>query len=106
MKQWIPLTLIIFVACSLDAEKRNFVFFLVDDLGYRDIGANNPDTFYETPHVDRIAEQGMRFTDGYAANPVCSPTRYSIMTGRYPTRGHRVGRRIQSPGGGPGARPG
>ncbi len=64
----------------------NFVFFLVDDLGYMDIGANNPRTFYETPHVDRLASEGMRFTDGYAANPVCSPTRYSIMTGKYPSR--------------------
>jgi len=68
------------------AEKPNFVFILVDDLGYMDIGANNPETFYETPNVDRLAEQGMRFTQGYAANPVCSPTRYSIMTGKYPTR--------------------
>jgi len=65
---------------------RNVVFFLVDDLGYMDIGANNPKTFYETPNIDGLAASGMRFTDGYAANPVCSPTRYSIMTGRYPTR--------------------
>lgn len=68
------------------AEKPNFVFFLVDDLGYMDIGANNPHTFYETPNVDRLAREGMRFTQGYAANPVCSPTRFSILTGRYPTR--------------------
>ena len=64
----------------------NFVFFLVDDLGYMDVGANNPDSFYETPHIDRLAATGMRFTNGYAANPVCSPTRYSIMTGKYPSR--------------------
>lgn len=64
----------------------NVVFILVDDLGYMDIGANNPDTFYETPHIDRLAATGMRFTNGYAANPVCSPTRYSIMTGKYPSR--------------------
>ena len=62
------------------------VVFLVDDLGYMDIGANNPDCFYETPNIDRLADSGMRFTDGYAANPVCSPTRYSLMTGKYPTR--------------------
>lgn len=71
---------------TLLAKPPNFVFFLVDDLGYMDIGANNPRTFYETPNVDRIAAEGMRFTNGYAANPVCSPTRYSIMTGKYPTR--------------------
>lgn len=70
----------------LHAKQPNFVFFLVDDLGYMDIGANNANTFYETPNVDRLASEGMRFTNGYAANPVCSPTRYSIMTGKYPTR--------------------
>ncbi len=69
------------------AEKPvNFVFFLVDDLGYMDVSCNNPGTFYETPNIQRLAESGLRFTDGYAANPVCSPTRYSIMTGKYPTR--------------------
>ena len=67
-------------------SKPNFVFFLVDDLGYMDIGANNPDTFYETPHIDRLAREGMRFTNGYAASPVCSPTRFSVMTGKYPSR--------------------
>ncbi len=64
----------------------NFIVFLVDDLGYMDIGANNPTTFYETPNINALAQSGMRFTDGYAANPVCSPTRYSLMTGKYPTR--------------------
>jgi arylsulfatase A-like enzyme len=64
----------------------NVVVLLVDDLGYMDVGANNPDCFYDTPNIDRLAKSGMRFTDGYAANPVCSPTRYSLMTGKYPTR--------------------
>ena len=68
------------------SSKPNVVVFLVDDLGYMDIGANNPDCFYDTPHIDKLAATGMRFTDGYAANPVCSPTRYSLMTGKYPTR--------------------
>ncbi len=67
-------------------ERPNVVFFLVDDLGYMDVGCNNPETFYETPNIDRLAGGGMRFTNGYAANPVCSPTRYSIMTGKYPSR--------------------
>jgi len=73
-------------AVETPAEPPNIVFLLVDDLGAMDIGAFNPDTFYETPNVDRLAAGGVRFTRGYAANPVCSPTRYSIMTGRYPTR--------------------
>ena len=68
------------------AEPPNIVFLLVDDLGAMDVGAFNPDTFYETPNIDRLAAGGVRFTRGYAANPVCSPTRFSIMTGRYPTR--------------------
>lgn len=71
---------------AVAGSKPNFVFILVDDLGFMDIGANNPESFYETPNVDRLAREGVRFTNGYAANPVCSPTRYSIMTGKYPTR--------------------
>ncbi len=74
-------------ACLVEGTpKPNMVVFLVDDLGYMDIGANNPECFYETPQIDALAESGMRFTDGYAANPVCSPTRYSLMTGKYPSR--------------------
>lgn len=68
------------------APPRNVVFILVDDLGYMDIGANNPKSFYETPNIDALAKRGMRFTDGYAACPVCSPTRASILTGKYPQR--------------------
>lgn len=74
------------LADSASAGLPNFVVILVDDLGYMDIGANNPDCFYETPSIDGLAASGMRFTDGYAANPVCSPTRYSLMTGKYPSR--------------------
>ncbi len=76
----------VLAAASADAKRPNFVFILVDDLGYMDIGANNPETFYETPNVDRLAASAMRFTNGYASCPVCSPTRYSIMTGKYPSR--------------------
>ena len=68
------------------AQHPNVVFILADDMGYMDIGANNPQTFYETPNIDGLARTGMRFVEGYAACPVCSPTRASIMTGRYPAR--------------------
>ncbi len=68
------------------AKRLNVIFFLSDDLGVMDIGANNPQTFYATPNIDALAKQGMRFTCGYAACPVCSPTRASIMTGKYPVR--------------------
>jgi arylsulfatase A-like enzyme len=73
-------------AAATKSKPINFVFFLVDDFGWMDIGVNNPNCFYETPNIDRLARSGMNFTNGYAANPVCSPTRYSIMTGKYPTR--------------------
>ncbi len=94
-----------FAAAVSAADQPNVVFILVDDLGYMDIGANNPDTFYETPNIDRLASSGMRFTNGYAANPVCSPTRYSIMTGKHPSRidatnffaGRRAGRFLPAP---------
>ena len=67
------------------AKQTNFLFFLVDDMGWADIGANGS-TFHETPHIDRLAKSGMRFTQGYAAGAVCSPTRASIMTGKHPVR--------------------
>lgn len=63
----------------------NVVMFLVDDLGATDLGCFGS-TFYETPHIDGLAKGGMRFTAAYSACPVCSPTRASIMTGRYPQR--------------------
>jgi arylsulfatase A-like enzyme len=68
------------------AERPNVVLFLVDDLGYMDIGANHPQSFYPTPNIDRLARDGMRFTDGYAACNVCSPTRAALLTGKYPAR--------------------
>ena len=67
------------------ATPPNVIFFLVDDLGQRDLGCYGS-TFYETPNIDRLAKEGARFTDAYAACPVCSPTRASIMTGQWPQR--------------------
>jgi arylsulfatase A-like enzyme len=66
-------------------NRPNFVFFLIDDLGWKDLGCYGSE-FYETPNIDRLAQEGMLFTDAYAACPVCSPTRASIMTGKYPAR--------------------
>jgi arylsulfatase A-like enzyme len=76
-------------APALAAPRRppNVVFILIDDYGWRDTGYNGS-TFYETPHLDRLAREGMVFTNGYAASPVCSPTRAAIMTGKYPARLH------------------
>jgi arylsulfatase A-like enzyme len=61
----------------------NIIFFLVDDLGQRDLGCYGS-TFYETPNIDRLAKDGALFTDAYAACPVCSPTRAAILTGQWP----------------------
>ncbi|MEM7393687.1 MAG: sulfatase-like hydrolase/transferase, partial [Verrucomicrobiota bacterium] len=63
----------------------NFVFILADDLGQKDIGIEGS-TFYETPNLDRLASEGMRFRHGYATCQVCSPSRASIMLGQYPAR--------------------
>ena len=76
------------VAIAQDARDRppNVVVFVVDDLGWADVSPDNPDTFYDTPNVQRIADAGVRFTNGYAACPVCSPSRAALLTGRYPQR--------------------
>jgi len=66
-------------------KKLNFVFFLIDDLGWTDVGCYGS-SFYETPNIDKLASEGMRFNEAYAACPVCSPTRGSILTGKYPAR--------------------
>jgi arylsulfatase A-like enzyme len=72
---------------AAEEQKPNFVFILIDDMGWKDLGCYGS-TFHETPHCDKLAAQGMRFTNGYAACPVCSPTRASILTGKYPARLH------------------
>ncbi len=86
------------------SQRPNFLFILIDDLGWRDLSCYGS-TFYETPGLDRLAAEGMTFTDAYAACPVCSPTRASLLTGRYPARvgvtnyigGHSTGRLIDAP---------
>jgi len=72
---------------AAEVERPNIVFFLIDDLGWADVGCFGS-KFYQTPNIDRLAQQGMRFTQAYAACAVCSPTRASIMTGNYPARLH------------------
>ncbi|HOO98616.1 MAG TPA: sulfatase [Bacteroidales bacterium] len=72
-------------SCSNSTEKPNVIFILLDDMGYTDLGCYGS-TFYETPNIDRLASEGIRFTDAYASCPVSSPTRSSIMTGKYTVR--------------------
>jgi len=70
---------------AAERELPNFVFILVDDLGWTDLACQGS-KYFETPNLDRLANQGMRFTNGYAACAVCSPTRAAVQTGRYPAR--------------------
>ena len=84
----IRLSLFLLAFCPLvfaGPRPPNIVFFLADDLGQRDLGCYGG-TFYETPNLDQLAKDGARFTDAYAACPVCSPTRASIMSGMWPQR--------------------
>ncbi len=67
------------------AKPLNIVLILIDDLGWADLGCYGS-SLYETPNIDRLAAEGIRFADHYAASPVCSPTRASIVTGQYPAR--------------------
>ena len=76
--------LILFTACEKPDLKPNFLFIVVDDLGYYDLGVMGS-VFYETPNIDRIANEGTLFTQGYANASVCSPSRASLLTGFYPT---------------------
>lgn len=84
-------TFVFFSACTANyTQKRNYqniVFFLVDDMGWMDLGCYGS-TFYDTPNIDQFAAEGVRFTNAYAACHVCSPSRASILTGKYPATLH------------------
>lgn len=71
--------------CQSGQTQPNVVLILVDDLGWMDLSCQGSD-YYRTPNIDRLAKDGMRFTDAYAACAVCSPTRAAVMTGRWPAR--------------------
>src|SRR4030043_1521892 len=72
--------------CAKSPELPNIIYILADDLGYGDIGALNPDSKIPTPNMDRIAAEGMYFTDAHSSSAVCTPTRYGLLTGRYAWR--------------------
>ena len=76
------------VACSVDAavERPNIVFVLFDDLGWGQPPSYREDSLFKTPSFDRLAREGMRFTDAHSAAASCTPTRYGLLTGRYPSR--------------------
>ena len=79
--------LMLFITSSLYAqEKPNIIFILADDLGYGDVKCFNPNGKIPTPNIDKLASEGMKFTDAHSSSSVCTPSRYSILTGRYPWR--------------------
>lgn len=86
------LALLTLIICALvgaaqaATRKPNVVVILVDDMGYGDPGCYNPDSKIATPSMDRLAREGMRFTDAHAPGPLCHPSRYGLLTGRYPFR--------------------
>lgn len=83
--------LILLSAFGYASPPKNIVVFLVDDLGWRDL-SHTGSALYETPNVDRLASEGMRFTNAYTAHPRCVPARWALMTGKFPARGGVPGR--------------
>ena len=81
---------ILFSVCTVigyaQQSKPNIIYILADDLGYGDVSIYNKEGKINTPNIDKLAKQGMRFTDAHTTSGVCTPTRYSVMTGRYPWR--------------------
>jgi arylsulfatase A-like enzyme len=78
----------LFIFGILTAKDRpNIVLIFADDLGYGDIGCYNSESRIPTPHVDRLADEGIHFTDAHSADSVCTPSRYGLLTGRYSWRG-------------------
>ncbi len=97
-RHFIATALLVFAAVNAKAQKKpNILFILADDLGWKDLGCTGSD-YYETPNIDRIAAEGMRFTQSYAACQVSSPSRASILTGQYPVR-HGITNWIGEPSG-------
>ncbi len=78
--------LLLLCSLSIGAEHPNIVIILVDDMGYGDAGCYNAQSKIPTPNVDRLAREGMRFTDAHAAGPLCHLSRYGLLTGRHPFR--------------------
>src|SRR3954462_8080180 len=87
MRLLLPLLLLLAVSAFAEERKPNIVLLLIDDLGQTDLGCYGS-KFYETPNIDRLAREGLRFTNAYSACTVCSPTRAALLTGRSPAALH------------------
>jgi arylsulfatase A len=79
----LPFLAALLLASSLPAASPNIIVILADDLGYGDVSCYNPRSKIQTPHIDRLAAEGVRFTDAHTPSSVCTPTRYGLLTGRY-----------------------
>ena len=77
---------LLFLHSHCEARHPNIIYILADDLGFGDVSCYHPESKTQTTHVDRIAREGMRFTDAHTPSAVCTPTRYGILTGRYSWR--------------------
>ena len=78
-----PIILALLSASFLCAAQSNIVILYADDMGYGDLAANNPASKIPTPNLDRLAAEGMRFTDGHSSSGICTPSRYALLTGRH-----------------------
>ncbi len=78
--------LTIFTVVQAQPQRPNIIIILADDLGYGDVQSFNPNSKIPTPNLDKLARQGIKFTDAHSPSSVCTPTRYSLLTGRYPWR--------------------
>ena len=81
-----PLLIALLCSAAFAGEHPNIVYILADDLGYGDVSCYNSESKIKTPHVDRLAAEGMRFLDAHTPSAVCTPTRYGLLTGRYAWR--------------------
>ena len=86
MRGALPWLASVAVVLTCHAERPNIVIILADDLGYGDVGVCNPDSKIPTPHIDRLASEGMLFIDAHAASSTCTPSRYGLLTGINPAR--------------------
>ncbi|WP_220498309.1 sulfatase family protein [Rhodopirellula sp. JC639] len=83
MKRYLLLCCLFFAVSAQASDRPNIVFILADDMGYGDVQALNPESQIPTPNLDRLAAEGMTFTDAHSPSAVCTPTRYATLTGRY-----------------------
>jgi arylsulfatase A-like enzyme len=90
MKRFLPLSLFFAVAAAFSAAapatRPNVLFILADDMGIGDVSTLNPQSKWQTPHLDRLAREGITFTDAHSASSLCTPSRYTFLTGRYSWR--------------------